>query len=166
MTEGLVELETIAELSLALIGFSALIAIFRGGSIHTWEPRPRIAFWIIVSYGLGALAFSLLPSVFRDLGVTSWATLMLILALFHLVTFGLFLRLHFILNASGHPTPNFALWVLAGLITSATVVVLIWGAVGGLVGPGYQLYHLGVVACLVIASLSFVAVLRLYRPAA
>jgi hypothetical protein len=45
MAEALVELDTIAELSLALIGFSALIAMFRGGSIRTWQPRPRLAFW-------------------------------------------------------------------------------------------------------------------------
>jgi hypothetical protein len=42
MAEGLVELDTIAELSLALIGFSALLAMFRGGSIHTWQPRTRV----------------------------------------------------------------------------------------------------------------------------
>jgi len=166
MAEGAVELDTIAELSLALIGFSALLAMFRGGSIHTWQPRPRIAFWFIVSYGLGALAFALLPSVLRDIGVASWIPAMLILAVFHFVTFGLFVRRHFILNASGHRTPNPESWALGGLITGVTLVILIWGAAGGLAGPSYRLYHLGVVACLFMASLSFVSVLRLERPAA
>ena len=166
MAEGTVELDTIAELSLALIGFSALIPMFRGGAIHTWQPRPRLAFWLIISYGLGALFFSLLPSILRDIAVASWAPAMLILALFHFVTFGLSLRRHFILTASGDPTRNAGSWVLLGLITGVTLVVLIWGAAGGLAGPSYQLYHLGVVACLLNASLAFVAVLRFERPAA
>jgi hypothetical protein len=166
MEEGVVQLDTIAELSLALIGFSALLAMFRGGSVHTWQPRPRIAFWLIVSYGLGALAFSLLPSVLLDIGVASWIPAILMLALFHSVTFGLAVRRHFILGASGDPTPNPASWVLGGLITGVTLVVLIWGATGGLAGPSYRVYHFGVVACLFMASLSFVSVLRREWPAA
>jgi hypothetical protein len=166
MAEGVVELDTIAELSLALIGFSALLAMFRGGSIHTWQPRTRVAFWLIISYGFGALVFSLLPSVLRDIGAASWASAMLTLAMFHFVTFSLFLRRHFILDASGDPSPNAASWVLGGLITGATLLVLIFGAAGGLAGPSYQLYHLGVVACLLIASLAFVSVLRLEKHAA
>jgi hypothetical protein len=91
---------------------------------------------------------------------------MLTLAMFHFVTFSLFLRRHFILIASGDPSSNAASWVLGSLITGATLLVLIFGAAGGLAGPSYQLYHLGVVACLLNASLAFVSVLRLEEPAA
>ena len=166
MTEGLVELETIAELSLALTGFSALLAMFRGGSIHTWQPRPRLAFWLIITYGLGALAFSLLPSLLRDLGLHSWAAPMLALATFHLVAYGLFLRRSFSLTAAGDPTPNAASWVVGSVVTAISLIVLFWGATGGLGGPSYRLYHFGAVACLFNSANSFVGVLRLERPAA
>ena len=72
----IVDLATIAELALALIGFSALIAVFRGGSIQAWEPRRRLALWVIVTYGLAALYFALLPTVFRALRVSSWGAAM------------------------------------------------------------------------------------------
>lgn len=160
-----VELDTVAELSLALIGFSALLAMFRGGSVHTWEPRPRIGFWIIIIYGLGALVFALLPSILRGLDVDSWVAPMALLALFHLITMSLLLRRHFQLNSAGHPTPNPLFWVSAALMGFGTAALLFVGMAGGLGGPTYRLYHVGVVSCLLNASLSFVGVLRLHRPA-
>jgi hypothetical protein len=160
-----VELDTLAELSLALIGFSALIAMFRGGSVHTWEPRPRIGFWIIIAYGLGALAFALLPSILRDLNVGSWAPPVALLALFHLITISLFLRRHVRLNSAGHPTPNPLLWVISAFMGFGTSALLFVGMAGGLGGPTYRLYHVGVASCLLVASVSFVGVLRLHRPA-
>jgi hypothetical protein len=161
-----VELDTLAELSLALIGFSALIAMFRGGSVHTWEPRPRVGFWIIVSYSLGALVFALLPSILRDLNVDSWALPVALLALFHLITMSLLLRRHLRLNSAGHPTPNPLLWVIGALMGFGTSALLFVGMAGGLGGPTYRLYHVGVASCLLVASVSFVGVLRLHRPAA
>ena len=161
-----VELDTVSELSLALIGFSALIAMFRRGSIQTWEPRPRVAFWAIVAYGLGALVFALLPSILRDLGIDSWILLMVLLALFHLSAVGLFLRRHFLLNAAGDPTLNPVFWLAGGLMGIGTSALLIVGLAGGLGGPSYRLYHVGVVSCLLVASASFVGVLRLRSPAA
>ena len=160
-----VELDTLAELSVALIGFSALITMFRGGSVHTWEPRPRIGFWIIIAYGLGALIFALLPSILRGLNVDSWAAPMTLLALFHLVTMSLLVRRHFRLNSEGHPTPNPLLWVIAALMGFGTSAILVVGVAGGLGGPTYDLYHVGVASCLLVASVSFVGVLRLHRPA-
>ena len=156
-----VELDTLAELSLALIGFSALIAMFRGGSVDTWEPRPRIGFWIIIVYGLGALAFALLPSILRGLNVDSWVLSLALLALFHFTTMSVLLRRHLRLNSAGHPTTNPLLWMIASLMGFGTSALLIVGIAGGLGGPSYRLYHVGVVSCVLIASLSFVGVLRL-----
>jgi len=160
-----VELDTLAELSVALIGFSALIAMFGGGSVHTWEPRRRIGFWIVIAYGFGALAFALLPSILRDLNVDSWAPPVALLALFHLITMSLILRRHARLNSAGHPTANPLLWVIAVLMGFGTSALLLVGVAGGLGGPTYRLYHVGVASCLLVASVGFVGVLRMYRPA-
>ena len=116
-----VELDTLAELSLALIGFSALIAMFRGGSVDTWEPRARLGFWIIIVYGLGALTFALLPSILRGLNVDSWVPSSVLLALFHFVTISLLLWRHLRLNSEGHPTSNPLLWAIGFLMTFESV---------------------------------------------
>jgi hypothetical protein len=162
----IVDLATIAELALALIGFSALIAVFRGGSIQAWEPRRRLALWVIVTYGLAALYFALLPTVFRALGVSSWAAPTALLAAFHLLSLVVLLRHHFQLKAAGHISTNAGPWVLATLIGLGAVGVLVGGIAGSLSGPTDQIYRLGVIACLVEGTIGFIGVLRLDRPAA
>jgi hypothetical protein len=160
-----VELDTLAELSLALIGFSALIAMFRGGSFDTWEPRRQIGFWMIIVYGLGALVFALLPSIQRGLNVDSWVPPLALLALFHFTTISLFLRWHIRLNSAGDPSPNSPFWVIGAFMGFGTSVLLVFGLAGELGGPSYRLYHVGVVSCLLTASLAFVGVLRMQRSA-
>lgn len=160
-----VELDTLAELSLALIGFSALIAMFRDGSVDTWEPRRLLGFWVIIVYGIGALAFALLPSILRGLNVDSWVPPLALLALFHFTAVSLLLRWHVRLDSAGHPTPNPPLWVIASLMGFGTSALLVFGMAGGLGGPSYRLYHVGVVSCVLSASISFVGVLRMHRPA-
>ena len=159
-----VELDTIAEISLALIGFSALLAMFRQGGIHTWEARARLAFWLIVTSGFAALFFSLLPSIMRGFVVASWAPSIALLAGYHVVSQSLFLRWHFTLNAKGESTPNPALWVIGVLVSFGSAGGLALGLAGGLGGASYPIYNVGVVACLVTASLGFIGFLRLDRP--
>ena len=64
--DSLVSLDTIAELAVALVGFAAIISVFRAGAIEDWHPRAQLALWIIVSYGMGTLFFALLPSMLHD----------------------------------------------------------------------------------------------------
>ncbi len=164
--QGIVGLDTIAELSLALAGFSALLAVFRGGAIHTWHPRARLGFWLIITWSLGALFFSLLPSLLIDLGVTSWAAPISTLALFLIVATASALRQNLKLVADGFPATTQLTWVLGTLIGFGTVGVLAYGVAGGLGGPTHRLYHFGVGVSLLLACVSFVAVLRLREPAA
>ena len=164
--EGIVGLDTIAELSLALAGFSALLAAFRGGAIHTWHPRARLGFWLIITYSFGALFFALLPSLLINLGTTSWAAPLSALSLFLVVVATLAIRRNLQLVAEGIPAPSQAVWVLAGVISVGTVALLAYGVVGGLGGPTLRLYHFGVTVSLSLACLCFVTVLRLREPTA
>jgi hypothetical protein len=142
--EGLVGLDTIAELSLALAGFSSLLAVFRGGAIHGWHPRARMAFWILLSYSLGALIFALVPSLLQDLGSGV----------------ALCLYRHFQLTRVGVPTTNTIAWALGSSAALLTTAVLLTGVVGAFGGPSYRLYHMGVVMCLLIAVVSFLGFFR------
>jgi uncharacterized membrane protein YccC len=60
--KGTIDLGTFAQLGIALVGFTALIAVFRGASVGSWHPRARMALWYIVTHGLGAVLFAMLPS--------------------------------------------------------------------------------------------------------
>lgn len=161
-----VELDTIAELSLALVGFSALLAMFRSGSVHTWEPRARLAFWLIVTQGFAALFFALLPATLRGLSVVTWTPAIAPLASYHVVCMSILLHRHFALNAEGHTTPNLANWFVGSFVSFGTAGFLALALAGKLGGPSYHVYTAGVTSCLVLASLGFIGVLRLDRPAA
>ena len=63
-----VGLDTIAELSLALAGFSALLAVIHGGPMSAWSPRTRYAFELILSNSLAAFGFCFLPTLLHGLG--------------------------------------------------------------------------------------------------
>jgi len=161
-----VGLDTIAELSLALVGFSALLAMFRRGSVHTWEPRARLAFWIIVVQGFAALFFALLPATLRGLSVVTWTPAIALLASYHVVYMSILLHRHLALNAEGHATPNLTAWFVGSSVSFGTAGFLALALMGKLGGPSYQVYTAGVISCLVLASLGFIGVLRLDRPAA
>jgi hypothetical protein len=162
----LVGFDAIAELSVALAGFSALLAMFRGGAIHTWHPRARLGFWLIITYSFGSLFFSLFPSLLKSLGSSSWAAPMLALAVYHAAVSSLAMRQNLRLVSSGIPAPSQATWIVATLTQVATVALLLYGVTGGLGGPSYQLYYAGVLVAFLLACVCFVTVLRLREPAA
>lgn len=50
-----VELDLVAESSVTLAAFTSLLAALRGGTLHEWDPRPRLGFWLLLSYSLASL---------------------------------------------------------------------------------------------------------------
>lgn len=161
-----VELEAIAQISVTLAAFTSLLAAVRGGNLHEWAPRPRLGFWLLLTYSLSALGFSLLPSILRDLGLRSWGGAIALLALFHVIGAALFIGRHVLLTRSGFASPSRALWYVVSSVMCLTAAVLIWSLFGGMGGPSYNVYHLGVMVCLLVAVNAFVGFLRLDRPAA
>jgi hypothetical protein len=164
--EGAIDLGTLAELGVALAGFTALIAVFRGGSIGSWHPRARVALWYIVCHGLGAVFFALLPSLLTVVGPPPWAGALVTLALFHLAAFGFLLRRHFALLSEGISTPNTWYYWLNGVVAVVNVVILGLGALGWLSAPARAIYEFGVTSCVLLAGFALVGVLRLPEPAA
>lgn len=164
--EGRLELGTLAELGLALVGFAAIIAIFRGGSIDAWHPRARLAFWYIVGYGLGAVFFALLPSLVHAVAGAFWSGPLVLLGAFHVAGCFISLRRHFELLAKGDRTPNNWYYVSQTVIAIANAIVLPAGALGLFYASPRACYEFGVASSLLIAGLAFIAVLRLGDPPA
>jgi len=96
-----IELETIAVVAIMLAALTSILAALRGGHLYEWAPRFRLGFWMLVQYSLGALGFSLLPSLARDFGATSWSVAVALLALFQVTSAVHFLRRHMLLEQSG-----------------------------------------------------------------
>jgi hypothetical protein len=155
-----IDLGTLAELGVAIAGFGALITLFRGGSIGSWHPRLRMALWYIVSQGLGAALFALLPSLLVVVTPGSWTAALLALACFHAVAFAALLRRHFVLVAEDDRTPNLWFYWLNGGIAAANAVVLVAGAFGWLVAAPDVAYRFGVASCVILACFAFIGVLR------
>lgn len=156
-----IELDTIAVVAITLAALTSILAALRGGHWHEWAPRFRLGFWMLVQYSLGALGFSLLPSLLRDFGVTSWRGAVMVLALFQVASAVHFLRRHILLEHSGIGSRSKTLWIVGTTIMFLTSALLAWSLIGGLGGPTYYLYHFGVSICLLASLGAFVGFLRL-----
>ena len=162
--QGELSLETIAEISIALAGFSGLIAMVRSGPVHDWHPRVRLAFWISLNWSIAAVTLSLLPSLLLPLGVTGWATLNGIASLVLLIGLALMVYAHRQLNRDGFPTQNPWHWL-------ANVSVIVVGALGTLTalvgsgdGAGFEWFRFGTISCLLAAFPGFLASFRVRSP--
>ena len=153
-----IDLGTLAELGVAIAGFGALIAIFRGGSIASWHPRARMALWYIVCQGLGALFFALLPSLLFVFSPAPWSAALIMLALFHSGAYLLLVRRNIGLGGKG---PNQWYYWLNGVIAASNLGVLGGGVLGWLAAPPSSIYGLGVASCVLLAAFAFIGVLRL-----
>ena len=156
-----IELDTIAVVAITLAALTSILAAVRGGHLYEWAPRFRLGFWMLVQYSLGALGFSLLPSLMRDFGITSWSGAVALLALFQFTGAVHFLRRHWLLEHSGHPSRSRTVWYVGSVTMFLTSSVLTWSLFGGLGGATYYLYHFGVAVCLLASLGAFVGFLRL-----
>jgi hypothetical protein len=59
---------TLAEISVAITGFSSLIIIFRGSSTD-WSRQDYVNFGYVLSWGIGTIFLSLLPIVLVEFGM-------------------------------------------------------------------------------------------------
>jgi hypothetical protein len=158
-----IELDTIALVAITLAALTAILAAVIGGHLYEWAPRFRLGFWMRVQYSLGALAlaFALLPSLARDLGITSWRVLIALLVVFQFTSAVHFLRRHMLLEHSGNTSRSRVLWYFGSVTMFLTSAVLAWSLFGGLGGASYYLYHFGFVVCLLASVGAFIGFLRL-----
>jgi hypothetical protein len=155
------ELDTIAVVAITLAALTSILEALRGGQLYEWAPRFRLGFWMLVQYGLGALGFSLLPSVARDFGMLSWTGPVALLAFFQVISAVHFLRRHILLERSGNTSRSKILWIAGSATMFLASAVLTWSLFGGMGGATYHLYHFGVSICLLASLGAFVGFLRL-----
>ena len=100
------ELLTIAEIAVALVGFSGLIFVFRARDVTGLETRDLSALAMIVGAGSIALAFALLPLPLSYLGLAEpvfWRISSGLFGATMLAGSGVFYSANRRLRKSGHP---------------------------------------------------------------
>ena len=137
-------LDTIAEVSVTLAGFSGLAAAFRTRPMRDWAEWERIWFWYIVTWSLGSLLFSLLPGVLGSLGVgppVGWTLCAVFLALFITAAVGLGARRSWRLYRLGvlHPGSGIVSAAPLSLLGAAALLFLSLFGVGPPISGAYHL---------------------------
>jgi drug/metabolite transporter (DMT)-like permease len=151
------ELLTIAEIAVALIGFSGLIFVFRARDVSELETRDLSALAMIVGAGSVALAFALLPLPLWYLDLAEplfWRISSGLFGATMLAGSSVFYVVNRRLRKSGHPerTPGLnRVTLLCALLTGALLVL----SASGALPPGPAIYLLGLVVCLLLC-LAFV----------
>ena len=149
-------LEVLAEIAIALAGFSAIIVVFRRGSTTgSWEPEDVFRLRIMLQYSLSAAVFALLPAVGVEIGLhlsTVLRSLSLMLALLMLADIYIQLR------AVRHLPPRSLNPVLATVfvvVGVAVVAALVSNAAGMGLASESGIYLAGVTWLVVSAGLMF-----------
>lgn len=158
-------LETLAEVSVTLSGFSGLVVAFRSGaasSLDTWLPRERLIFWLLLVSSLSALFFSLLPLVLgafllSDAAIWRGSSLALFPFLFGAV--GAAWRVNRRLARTGHPSVIPGVWALGGPVTVLVAGIQLANVFGVFGARAFGVYLLGPLLMLGMACLMFVAFL-------
>jgi len=146
-----------AEVSVALLGFSAIVSVFRQRG--DWRPDGR--FWSMVAAGIGTLVFSLLPLPFLFGGVaptTTWQVCISLLGLYAL-GFSVFLTTRFRsdLAATSAPSPPIFLLLLGGSVFAGAFLLL---SVPGYLGePRFWVFLVGLIWFQVVTAVFFVRLL-------
>jgi hypothetical protein len=151
------ELLAIAEIAVALVGFSGLIFVVRARNVTDLETRDLSALAMIVSTGSVALAFALLPLPLSYLGLAEplfWRISSGALGATMLAGAGVFHAVNRRLGRAGHPerTPRLN---RAALVTTFSVGALLALSALGVLSSGPAPYLLGLVICLLL-SLAYV----------
>ena len=115
----------LAQIAIALIGFSGLVFVFRRGDD---TQRPGNRFWTLITTGIGCLVFSLLPLTFLHGGmspVVTWSASSGIFAVFLAVSWTwLYIELRRRIGAGQYYKSAIPIAFTAGHVIAVAVLVL------------------------------------------
>ena len=155
-------LYNIAEVSIALAGFSGLVAVFRSERLGSWLPRERFLFWLLLAFTLGAVFFSLLPVALLGLHLSEkavWGVSSSLLSIYLVGMYVVALAAHVRMNRGGYRTSRPAAWYIfppGGLLA---VAVLALNAAGIGLSRDMGPYYVGLLFLLLAGSMAFVFLL-------
>jgi hypothetical protein len=150
------ELLSIAEIAVALVGFSGLIVVFRARSVDQMLPRDLSGLAMVVGSGSIALAFALLPLplAYLDIGENElWRGSCCVFGLALAAASGLFIEVNRRLEVSGHRARTPRLNRATPIVSMSIALMLLAAAFGMPFATATYLFAL--ILC-VLLSLTFV----------
>lgn len=155
---------TVAEVGIALAGFSGVVAILGRRGAGEWSAPDWLRLAMLLSFSFGAVGFSLLPTLLLGLGVgeaSAWALSSLLLALFLLTAYVLVTRrLAQLGDAATRQFPR-ATGIAVAALSLPVLVVLLLNAAGVLFSREFGPFFLGMLWLLALGGLQFYRLLRL-----
>lgn len=155
-------LNTIAEVAIALAGFSGLAAVFRSQPFQAWAPRERFAFWLIFVCSLGALFFALIPSAFHYFGLServTWRSASLLMLLWIAGVLVAAVIADRRMNRTGHPRAWPFSWRVGAPTAFLAAILQFMNAIGLVITPGPGPYYVALIAMLALGAMNFILLL-------
>jgi hypothetical protein len=146
-----------AEIGVALLGFAAIVSVFR--QRDTWRPDGR--FWAMVAAGVGTLVFSLLPLPFlfgRIAPISTWQTCNALFGVYALVYCAVLIT-SFRRDRAANSAANIPIFALVLGGSAVTCPFLLASAAGYLGPPSFWSYVVGLVWFQVLTVIFFVRLL-------
>jgi len=146
-----------AEVAVALLGFAAIVSVFRQRG--TWRPDGR--FWAMIAAGIGTLVFSLLPLPLLFGGITqasTWQTCDALLGAYAL-GYCAFLTRSFRRDRATDSAPNVSIFALLLSGSALNGALLVLSAFGYLGDPQFWPYLVGLIWFQIVTAVFFVRLL-------
>ena len=145
---------TLAEVSVAVTGFSSLIIIFRGSSVD-WSGQDYVRFGFILSWSIGSIFLSLLPILLVEFG-TSLAnasrTGLFCWVVFVVVAAGVLTRVQYRVARAGGERPGGRARTVMAVLTAGMTILCLAAGFDLLAGPVHAWYASSVTFLLVLAT--------------
>jgi hypothetical protein len=148
---------SMAEVGVALLGFAAIVSVFR--QRDAWRPDGR--FWAMVAAGVGTLLFSLLPLPFlfrRVDPISTWQTCNALFG-FYALGYSMFLVRSFKRDQAVGSAPNIPIFAVVFCGSAFTFPFLLGSATGYFGDPSFWSYLVGLIWFQVLTMILFVRLL-------
>jgi hypothetical protein len=154
-------LRTLAEIGIALAGFTGIVAVLGRRARGDWTPLELAQMRLLLEASLGVVFFSLLPVLLQmavESHQTTWRIANVFLAVFQISIMALFFRRALLVAVPNLPASGRRVaYPLAGAGIAVIAAQLLAGI--GMVREASLTYLLGLIWFLVIAALTFVYLL-------
>ena len=156
-------LYTVAQIAVALIGFSGIVAAFKERGTAGFATSEQALLGLLIERGFAALFFALLPPLLALLmppGRAFWAACSGLLAAYTLTAFVRLIRRRRTMSTSARATGARSFYLNSTVALSAAFGVQLLNAAGVVPNQGVGWYALGATWYLVAGANLFVALLR------
>jgi hypothetical protein len=166
MEEG-ENLRTLAEVAIALAGFTGVVAVLGRRASGAWPPLDLLRLHMLLATSVGVLMLSFIPALLEALnisGTSLWQIANFIQLVIHSAGLVVLAGRVRKLDASQWPRVE-RLWTLILIpISLSLILAQLLNVLGALAGIGFFIYFSGLLYLLLVAVLHFVLLLVVHEP--